>query len=617
MTRNTLVALIVVGAALVGFGSTLSYGFVWDDHFLIGGNPLVRQWSALPRIFASHFWAGLAEWKMYYRPLINATYLADYQVWGDNPFGYHLTNLIVHVGASLAVLWVSTMLLGDWLAALMAALLFTLHPVHSQSVSFVAGRTDLLSALFFLLAIGLYHRWRESARRVFYLGAAGAFLLALLSKEVAATLPAVLVAYEWAFARRPGVRHFLGRAASGVGPLLVPLAAVLVARHVVLGGLLAPRAPGPLELGPRILTTLELTSWYAWTTIVPYPASPSQSATAIGTILDLRFLAALAGLVPLVAATLAAAWRWRVVFFFATWFWLTLSPSVGLNLVPGTLPVASDRFLYLPSVGVCVLVALGFRRLLGEVRDVRSQDLPRLPTLAFGGVVVAFSLLTMWRNEDWKDDLRLFYRMADTDPQSLVAAVNLGIMHLRRLEAPESAKYLERAIALAPNNSRALVSYGVLRAETGHVDEGLGYALRGLSAEPAEGSLHALVGRIYLIKGDFEAASLEYREATRLLPQLAPHYFALAFCLLRAGQREEAVRAFDQGVDVARTMQWAHFTVDRLGGELFADVDPARAIRYWERYRDAIRQRPTQGEWEASEIETAEREIRKLRARVG
>ena len=196
MRRTVFAVVFIVCAGAISFGNTLSYGFVWDDHFLIGDSYFVRHWSALPKIFTSHFWAGHADWKMYYRPLINVTYLVDYHLWGLAPLGYHLTNVITHVAVSLAVLWICSLLLKDWLTGFVAALVFALHPVHSQSVSFIAGRTDLVCTLFVLVAFGLYHRWRTSGRWPAYAGSALAFLAALLSKEVAVMLPFVLLAYE-------------------------------------------------------------------------------------------------------------------------------------------------------------------------------------------------------------------------------------------------------------------------------------------------------------------------------------------------------------------------------------------------------------------------------------
>jgi len=612
VTHRAGAAGLIAFATALAFGNTLSFGFVWDDHFLIGGSYFVRSWETLPQILASHFWAGHADWKMYYRPLINVTFLVDYQLWGLDALGYHLTNVLVHLAVSLSVMWVGATLLRDWLAGLVAGLLFSLHPVHSQSVSFIAGRTDLVATLFFLAAFGLYDRWRRSGGRLAYAGALLAFVLALLSKELAVVLPLVLLLRDWAF-EDPTGRPSLARTALRVGPMLGVLGGFLVVRFALLSDVLLHESPGPpTEWLPRLRTMIALAGRYAWITILPYPVSPSQTSHVSTRAGDPLFLLAAVGLAGLLAAAFVLGRRRPAVRFFSGWFWLTLAPSIALNLMPGSTAIFADRFLYLPSVGVCLLAALAVRPLLGEPGPIRPDAIRRNPVAALAVLLLALTTLTLWRNEDWKDDFRLYYRMADTDPDSLLASVNLGLLHLGRFEPQEAAAHFSRALELAPDNARVLVGYGLLRAETGHPEEGLRHALRGLGYEPNEGSLHALVGRIYVIAGDFDRASAHYREATRLQPHVPGHYFVLAWTLMKAGHLEPAVRAFDQGLVAARAMEWYHRLVDRLGGELFADRDPGRATRYWQSYTTALRAVAQPRDWERSELAAATSALERL-----
>jgi Tfp pilus assembly protein PilF len=615
MKRPLSAAGLIAFATSLAFGNTLSFGFVWDDHFLIGGSAFVRSWDALPRILASHFWAGHADWRMYYRPLINVSFLVDFQLWGLNPLGYHLTNVLVHLGVSLAVAWIGATFLRDWLVGLVAGLVFSLHPVHSQSVSFIAGRTDLVATLFFLVAFGLYDRWRRSGETLAHAGALLAFALALLSKEVAVVLPLVLLLRDRVFAD-PGTRPSFVRALGRVGPMLGVLAVFLAVRFLLLSDDLLHRSPGPpAEWLPRLWTTIALASRYAWISVVPYPVSPSQGAPVSTGADDPFFLLAAIGLGGLLGASLAVGRRRPAVRFLSGWFWLTLAPSLALTLMPGSTAIFADRFLYLPSVGVCLLGSLALRPFLGPPRPVGPGQI-RPPAAAAGAaLLLALTALTLWRNEDWRDDLRLYYRMADTDPDSLLPSVNLGLLHLGRFEPQEAAVHFSRALALAPNNARVLVGYGLLRAETGYPEEGLRYALRGLGYEPNEGSLHALVGRIYVIAGDFDRASAHYREATRLQPHVPGSYFALAWTLMKAGHHGPAVRAFEQGEVAARAMQWHHRLVDRLGGELFTARDPIRAAHHWERYAQALRAVPEPTGWERSELATASATLERFTGR--
>jgi tetratricopeptide (TPR) repeat protein len=603
---------LIAFATAVAFSNTLSFGFVWDDHFLIGGSHFVRSWSTLPQILTSHFWAGHADWKMYYRPLINVTFLVDYQIWGLNALGYHLTNVLVHLAASLAVVGIGATLLQDRLAGLVAGLVFTLHPVHSQSVSFIAGRTDLVATLCFLAAFGLYDRWRRSGRWPAYWGALLAFVLALLSKEVAVVLPLILLLRDRVLADREA-RPSPARAVLRIGPMLVVLGGFLVIRLAVLSDVLLQGSPGPPgEWLPRIRMAVAVASRYAWISLVPYPVSPSQTPPIPTGAGDPRFLLAAAGLVGLLATTIVLGRRRRVILFLGGWYWLTLAPAIALNLTPGSTPIFADRFLYLPSVAVALLAALAIRPWLGEPGELGLAAIRRAPAAVLAALLLAFTTLTLWRNEDWKDDLRLYYRMADTDPDSLLASVNLGLLHLGRFEPQEAAVHFARALQLAPDNARVLVGYGLLRAETGHPEEGLRHALRGLGYEPHEGSLHALVGKIYVIAGDFDRASAHYGQATRLQPHVPVNHFVLAWTLMKAGHLAPAIRAFEQGRVAAAAMQWHHRLVDRLGGELFTIRDPARAARYWRAYAEALRAVEDPGDWTRSELAAATSALERL-----
>jgi tetratricopeptide (TPR) repeat protein len=195
----------------------------------------------------------------------------------------------------------------------------------------------------------------------------------------------------------------------------------------------------------------------------------------------------------------------------------------------------------------------------------------------------------------------------------VIATLNLGLVHLNRREPAEAGTLFDQARALAPDNSRVLVGYGLLRAETGHPDEGLALALKGLGREATEPSLHGLVARIYVIRGEFDKASAHYREAVRLQPHVPGYHFTLSFTLLKAGRVPPAVRAFEEGMERERHMNWHHPLIDRLGGELYATVDPARAITYWERYASALRATAEPTAETRAELVTADAELAKLR----
>ena len=229
---RSLAALVVALVGVAAYAASLGYDFVWDDTLLIQQSVRLHQWGELPRLLLSQFWSEVGEASHYYRPLITLSFFLDVKVWGLRPFGFHLTNLLAHVAVILAVLAVARRVTGGEVAAVIATLTFALQPLHTESVSFVSGRTDVLAALFFLLALLAYDRGRERPGWGFVSGSLGAYLLALLSKEVAITLPAVLALWDWRVRDDLRDRRAVWRAAARYGFMERPdIPALLHAAH--------------------------------------------------------------------------------------------------------------------------------------------------------------------------------------------------------------------------------------------------------------------------------------------------------------------------------------------------------------------------------------------------
>ncbi|MCZ7584227.1 MAG: hypothetical protein M5R36_13310 [Deltaproteobacteria bacterium] len=245
MTKKTLFALLLMLAAVsaLTYWNSLSGEFVWDDINLIVYDYQIRDLSFLPDIFTRDFFGfqDNARKYGYYRPVITISYMIDYALWGLNPTGYHLTNILTHLGAVVFLFFILLRLFrGRALAPFLASLLFAVHPIHTESVTWIAGRTDTVCGLFLFLSMGLYMRWADgfAARKGIAIdvpgvppadpaaGTSGAlalwasifiFLVAMLAKEMAIILPAVLavyvVAYHTGFSWKrlwPFVPSFLG-----------------------------------------------------------------------------------------------------------------------------------------------------------------------------------------------------------------------------------------------------------------------------------------------------------------------------------------------------------------------------------------------------------------------
>ncbi|HUG35679.1 MAG TPA: hypothetical protein VML54_01945, partial [Candidatus Limnocylindrales bacterium] len=469
--------LVVAAAALLAYAGTLAYDFVWDDTLLIQRGYHLHPWRDLWPALTSHFWAEVQESSHYYRPLITLSFFLDVRLWGVNPFGFHLTNVLAHLGVSLAVLALARKLVGGGIAAGAAALLFALHPLHSESVAFVSGRTDIFATLFFLLALLGYGRWRETGRLLPWAASLAAFFLALTAKEVAVVLPAVLVLWDWARGGGRGDVMTVPRALARYAPYGAVIGAYSALRFAVLGGMVDADGATWAPLVVRALTGIEIIGRYAWLVLVPFPANPYPVIVSVLPPPGLAWWLWTGFLALTLVLTVGAALRSRVVAFGALWFWVTLIPFAGVNFLPLSAPILAERFLYLPSVGVCLLLGLAVRRLLGEI-DLRgrSRQLRPAPALGLAALLVVYAGLTLWRNEDWKDDYRLYLRMVEMSPEAALPHVNVAFTQIPRGEIPAANEHLMRAVEIMPKNPRALVGLGLTQTLLGRREDGLANA---------------------------------------------------------------------------------------------------------------------------------------------
>ena len=609
-------ALAVALATVLAYARTLSYEFVWDDVLLVARSQRLREWSSLPTVLASHFWSEVHEGSHYYRPLVSLSYFLDLHVWGLNPFGFHLTNLLAHLATALAVLALARRLTGDRLVAAIAAVAFALHPIHTESVTFISGRTDVLSTLLFLLALLGYARWRDGGSALTLAGSLAAFFLALTAKEVAVTLPLILVIWDLLVAPRRSTPElsdsWAGTLTRAVGRYAAYGAVVglyLVIRMLSLGSLVESDPGVWGSLLTRLLTTTKIVASYAWMAAVPFPANAHYVIVPVVAPPPLVWWGAAAFLASLLAATAWAVVRAPRWGFCALWFWLTLIPSVGVNLLPLPTAVMAERFLYLPSVGFCVLLAMGLGRALGPIGTVIAGQIRPAPALALAGLLLAYVGLTLWRNEPWQDHYHLYLNMVDTSPDSDLPHVNLALVQLPRGEVDEAHAHFKRAVEIAPRNARALVGLGLTETILGSREAGLEHALEGARLAPSNPNVLAFLGQLYLVREEPARAAEVLEESLRIHPDQAYTAVLAARALGRAGRVTDAQAALDRAATLVRPGTEEAGLLDRVTAEITGGAEPARARAAWERYIARLRAQPELTRAGQADLMDAERQL--------
>jgi protein O-mannosyl-transferase len=613
--RHTrLLAPMVAFTAGLAYGGTLAYGFVWDDPILIRDRIHLYTWGELPQLLGSEFFSATTQHTHYYRPAVTLTFFLDLKLWGLDPFGFHLSNVLAHALASVCVFWLARRLISEDVVALASGVVFALHPVHSESVAFISGRTDVLATLFALAAVLAYARSRAASRLRWRLLSVTAFALAILSKEVAVVVPALLALWDGLVESDVRGRRALGQAAARYAPYVAVLAGYLLLRRLALGQVgVGPGHVPWAQGGSRLLTGLKMAGWYARIMLVPYPENLCYSIPVDSPPLGGLWWLAVMLLIGLVALTVLAVVRWPVAGFSALWFWIALVPPVGVNLLPVPRAIMAERFLYLPSVGFCLLAGLALRPLLGKIRWGWGIKLPTAPSVAAALMLLSLAMVTLWRNEAWKDEFRLNTRLVETSPEMPLPHYNLGLTYLRQGNVVLSHVHLQAASERSPESAWILASLGFVETLLGKADQGLRHATRAARLEPTNPVVLGILADVYRERG-------EPQEAQRLLErslQLNPHQVAanlnLALILVYLGQIVEAEAAWDRARRINTRMRMEDDVyVDRVAAEIQLKRDLAAGRLAWSRYVDRLRRVPDPNRRQQLDLATAERRLAML-----
>jgi hypothetical protein len=537
--RNLLTFAVPLGIGLLAYIGTLSFDFVWDDHHLLVTNTVVRQ-PSLVRVLTSDFWQE-GEQTDFYRPLVSLSYFGEFRLWGLVPSGYHAANLAYHLLTVAAVTWGGLILFGSPLAAAVSGMIFAVHPVHTEPVAFIAGRPDLMAGALAIGALCLHLRGRPRWSVLLFGGA-------LLCKETAVMLPALLLLAD-RLVRQP--RDTWAAAVGRLSPFFLLSGGYLALRWMLFGAPVA-RAVDSTPLASRLVIALNALGDYLRLAVLPLAAVPDRIPDSIPAG---HTLAAALALVLLFTLAWAARHWSAVPLFLAGWFLLTLVPASPL--VPGQPPRVAERYLYIPSAAVAWLA--GWSCAVFAKTRLGSAPLLRLGGVGLVAVLILGALgVTASQADNWRDNERLFMRMAAAEPRSYLAAVNLGYIHLHRGHLDRAEALFWRALTLRAEAPAAWLGLAEARSRAGDHDRAIACGLRARSLGPEGDLIHAQLGVIYAIAGRYADAAASFREAIRRNPRRLHPRAQLVLALADAGEPALALQALQDAERVGAGQRTPH-----------------------------------------------------------
>ena len=542
MWPPALAALLSAGIYL----NALNNPFVYDDRDTVVGNPSLVDPSNIEFVLVHSP----------FRPMVNITYAIDRALWGFQPFGFHLTNVVLH--AAVVVLLYAFVIIaledartrmdgargkGDEAAdrwwAFTAAALFGVHPLMSEAVGYVSGRSEVLCAVFFLAAL-LLSRRALLRGGVVWAGVAAAWLLALLSKEVALAFPLVMFAYDWLL-----LPDSPSNRTRRVWRLYLPCTVVVVAAGVYR----LSRASGPMSTESPLLNlwTQAIVIWrYLALVFVPVGQSIMHSVHRVTSLADVKALAAAGGLLIVVIVAILSRRARPIVSFGLLWFLAVIAPSSSVIALREGM---AEHRVYLASVGLFIV----FAAIAAAAFSTRRRR-PRFGfSVGLAALIAVLGALTMIRNEVWGDPARLWadatvhaagmwephYALADVlresqncesaipeyqivvkmRPQHRDGYTNLGICLAQAGRWQEAEAALRRALEIDPGYVRGYTNLGALALTMGDEKGARDAYQRAIAIEPGSVLARMQLARLYeTVFGDFHSAARMCHEVRALAP---------------------------------------------------------------------------------------------------
>jgi tetratricopeptide (TPR) repeat protein len=459
-------AALLIFLTLLVFAPTLRNGFVYDDHHIVERNPVVRTLNPATHL-TTDFWSRKDTAFAYYRPVVTWSLALDRAIYGATPWGFHLTNLVAHV-SSVLLLFLILRRFADPLVAWLGAAIFAVHPIQTESVAWIVGRTDLLACLFVLLATWIHLRIpdRPGTRDLRLVAAASAAgFAALLCKEIAVVFPVAAFAADLARRRLAGdgwaaaLRHTGGRLLR-IGPYYaLSLAAYAGLRLGITGQLVSPGSPpSPESLNPlfevstgaRLLTAVNVAGRYLGLVIFPLTLSVDYLYDVVPVVQSVASVAFFTPLLAVCAAVALSAWlaTRRPAALFGTL--VALCAYLPMSHLLFTFPlVMAERYFYVPMVGISALAAAAL--LLLVERFAPAEDRRKAVLICTLAVVALLGGRSLIRTLDWKSDFTLFSAAVRATPRSVIAWSKFGHTLASRGEYAPAVDAYDRALEIYPH----------------------------------------------------------------------------------------------------------------------------------------------------------------------
>ncbi len=555
--KEIIICLLLVAATLFVYLQVINNDFVYfDDELYVIDNPNVK--TGLSR--ESIIWAFSTDYAGNWHPLTWLSHMLDVELYGLSPMGHHLTNLQIHIANTVLLFILLNWITGAaWRSGFVAAL-FALHPLHVESVAWIAERKDVLCAFFWILSILAYVRYTRNQSKTNYLLIVVLFAFGLMSKPMIVTLPFTLLLLDfWPLSRFEQKTYKKQTAACRIPIALilekVPLFTLSAVSSIITfsiqqhGGAVASLESIPLTM--RISNAL--VSYIGYITKMFWPINLAffypYHKLPIWNVL-------LSGILLLCVSALIIFAARRLPYLVTGWLWYlgTLVPVIGL-IQTGSQSMA-DRYTYIPLIGLFIIVAWGMRDIAAKWQ---SQ---RILLLIFSGIALVFFIICTWfQAGHWQNGISIFKHTLDVTKNNCVANCELGHALMRSGKLDDAVVQLYNALKINPNYEEAHANLGCTLARQNKVNDAIYHYQKALRINQNNVKAHNNLGILLVGKGKVNDAIYHYQKALRINPKYAGAYYNLGKIYANKGEVENAILYYKKALQVSPNMAEALYNL--------------------------------------------------------
>ncbi|MDD5691266.1 MAG: tetratricopeptide repeat protein [Candidatus Omnitrophica bacterium] len=518
--QYALVFLLICAASFLAYFNSLTNPFIWDDNALVAGNKLIRSWQNSGLTFVNHLYPEANSGSNFYRPLQSISYIFDYHFWQLDPFGYHLTNIILQIGVSFLVFLLLFNLLANLPIAVAASVFFAVSPLNTEVVTYISGRADMLMGFFLILSLLLFIRSQKGGVKkpvLLYALSIGSFVLALFSKEAAIFFPFIICGYIFYFLHEKikerhyfikqiipfftasliylGIRFFLFDFAAFYEPSLAKVFWFI-----------------RLSVLPKIIFI------YLKLLIFPIGLHMSRQFTWQGSQAQVLFgLSCLGLMIAGCLYLLRYSSKNKAASFMFFWALVFFIPQSGIFPINTFI---AEHFIYLSSISFYLLVVYILYKALS-----RRMFIP-----AVGLLCVFYILLTAGRNFEWGNQIVFYKNIIKYSPQSYQAHNNLGLQYELRMQNEQAIEEYKKALEIKPDLLEARSNLANLYLKLKHFTQAKReYEFAKKICPPDKvAEIENNIANAYEAEGSFEQAIKRYKLALKLDPGIVFAHYNLA-----------------------------------------------------------------------------------------